>query len=305
MTTQSQWLFEAALPSITASYARYSTLEYETEGVFEAPTIAPPTPTLFIKPETLPTGLTLYVKFPLGNEKPAKPMTGIFIPPDYKATSKVDLILYLHGLNRKSINDIWNAKSSPHFALREALTASNKNVILVGPTLGPRPNREERTFYKPGGFDTYLDYVMASLSIYGTHQKMGQHPTVGNIILACHSAGGHPMRKLALLNAMNTAKIRECWGFDCTYDQVDAQLWAQWAKGNPSKKLYIYHGNVNCSPPKPPYCSTRVQAVKLCQLAMKHNLYNVKVAITKKSHNYVPIAYLKERIKAASFLIDR
>ena len=296
MKTQSQWLFEAALPSITASHeTRYPTLEYETDRLFEAPKPPLPTPTLLLKPETVPTGLTLYVKFPLDCEKPAKPMTGIFIPPDYKATSKVDLILYLHGLNQKSINDIWNAKSSPHFALREALTASNKNVILVGPTLGPHPNKGERKFYTPGGFDAYLNYVMASLSTYGSHQKMGQRPTVGNIILACHSAGGNPMRKLALLNAMNTAKIRECWGFDCTYGRCDAELWAHWAKSNPSKKLYIYHGS----------SSTRVQAVQLRKLAMEKNLRNVQVAITKKSHNYVPITYFKERINAASFLIDR
>ena len=37
-----------------------------------------------------------------------------------------------------NIDRLWNARRYPFFDFREQLNASQKNVILVAPTLGPR-----------------------------------------------------------------------------------------------------------------------------------------------------------------------
>lgn len=316
MKTRNQWLFEAPLPSTIAFDSKpeayeYSMLEDETEPLFEIPAIAATVPTLLFT-EPIPAGLTLYVKIPLGGEGPAQPITGIFIPPNYTVASRVDLILYLHGYHTSpvikgkkpapgytpvtlSIHQHWNATLYPYFALREGMSASGKNAILVAPTLGPKS--QAGNLLKPGGLDTYLNQVMASLKTYGPHRHSQQVPTIVNIILACHSGGGYPMRQLALSKSAAASHIKECWGFDCTYNTGDDIGWARWAKLNSSSRLFIYYiANSQTAP-----LATRLEAQ-----AKRQKLSNVFVGKSStRSHNKVPITYWKTRIQAASLLRNR
>jgi hypothetical protein len=350
MKTQSQWLFESPFPSMMDRYTySYTNLGYDYEWLFEAPTVLPVTPP-FLAAEPLPTGLTLYTKIPLGGESSAQPMTGIFIPSGYRVNSQVDLIIYLHGHHRDdvikkgktekkpapgytpvtlSINQHWNAAFYPYFAFREGVNASGKNVILVAPTLGPRS--QSGRLIQHGGFDAYMDQVMAFLSSYGPHKKLNQAPTVRNIILACHSGGGASMQKIA--NATNSkygSQIGEYWGFDCTYGG-DADAWRKWAKAHPSGKVYIYYRRTcsrqdptkpkrqwggsscpsspsGCANPKTPIAGriectgTTLEAMKLASF----KLPKVCVGVSRTGdHNKVPITYWEDRIKAAPFLHNR
>ncbi len=122
-----------------------------------------------------------------------RPVTGIFIPDGYLPGAAVDLILYLHGfkadaIKRHAIDQYWNSQRFPYGALREGVNASGRNVILVAPTLGSRSEAER--LLKPGGFDAYIEQVLAALRAYGPYSQVKSPPALGNLILACHSGGG-------------------------------------------------------------------------------------------------------------------
>ena len=183
MKTQSQWLFEVPLTPTVLSYKNvYSTLKDETEWLFEAPPVAPTFPFL-LATEPTSLGLTSYMKIPLGGESPALPMTGIYIPTNYRTQDRVDLILYLHGHHRSSpvkgkkpahgywpitlsINQHWNKSFYPYYAFREGVNASGKNVILVAPTLGPKSQTISIAPLKPHNHQPAIAYKnFASLKL--------------------------------------------------------------------------------------------------------------------------------------------
>ncbi len=275
-------------------------------GLTQPATVRPPA---LIGSENQPPGSTLFVDIPLGSEGRARPMTGIFIPENYHVQPSVDIILYLHGFKtdrkRKTIDDphpqqlpdpgtsidwYWH---QPLRAFREGVNDSRKNVILVAPTLGQFSASGALT--KTGGFDRYIDRVMSALTTYGPY--IGQSPAVGNIILACHSGAGYPMRLLALSNQRYTSLIRECWGFDCMYNGGDGIAWADWANSNPNAKLYNYYRNTRER-------GTREES----EILQGKNLPNVTVVPLSPQrilHNEVPITYWLPRILGASFLHPR
>lgn len=254
-----------------------------------------------LETENQPAQSTLYVEIKLKNVhrttgKPVTPMTGIFIPEGFSPQPSVDVIIYLHGFDltgcNKAIKKYWDGVCQPHFPLRVGVNDSGKNVILVAPTLGSKS--ESGDLIKSGALDTYLDQVMGALKAYGPYANRSQTPQVGNIILACHSGGGYPMRQIALAKNRYGSQIRECWGFDCTYNTGDDVLWAKWARENPQSKVYIYSIKTSGH-------GTWARAEKLKSMKVP----NVFVERTTKSHNYVPITYWKTRIQGASFLKDR
>ncbi len=259
--------------------------EFEDEGIgpihdeFTAPAAAPS----LIGQEQTPPGQTLYVSIPLGAERPAKPMTGIFIPQNFRPEPKVDLIIYLHGVKPKAdltVNSYWNRSHFPTWPLREGLNRSGKNFLLVAPTLGPRSQTQTGWLAQPGGLDKYVDQALAALATHGPYQ--GQRPQLGNLILACHSGGGLPMRQLAMGKSRYASHIKECWGFDCLYFTGDENLWAQWAKSRPDARLFIHYQS-----------STRVRSEKLKQKKVPNIFVSRSAA---KGHNWVPIHHWQERL---------
>lgn len=258
--------------------------EFEDEGIgpIHSEITAAAAPRLLGQEQT-PPGRTLYVKIPLGAEGPAKPMTGIFIPQRFRPEPKVDLIVYLHGIKPKAdltINRYWNRSYFPTWPLREGLNQSGKNFILVAPTLGPRSQTQTGWLAQPGGLDRYVDQALAALAAHGAYQ--GWRPQLGNLILACHSGGGLPMRRLALGKNRYASHIKECWGFDCLYFTGDENLWAQWAKSRPDARLFIHY-----------QISTSKRSDKLKQ----KKIPNISVSRSAaKGHNWVPIHHWQERL---------
>ena len=251
-----------------------------------------------IKQESVPPGTTLYVEIDLQIVDKLKitapATTGIFIPDRYVPGAAADLILYLHGfkaeaIRRQGIDQYWNAQRFPYGSLREGVNASARNVILVAPTLGSRSETGRLT--TPGGLDAYIEQVLAALHTYGPRRQYGSAPALGNLILACHSGGGLPMRQLAGGRGRALAQIRECWGFDCTYNRGDDVFWAGWAQARPNAKVYIYY----------------IPGSQTAPLAEGLRNWRVPNAIVQASrdnrHNYVPIAHWRERVEGASFLV--
>jgi hypothetical protein len=274
----------------------------ENEGLPEAPAPSPQpavaAPPLLYSETTVPAD-THYVTIAHGGENPASPITGIFVPRDYRIPSQVDLILYLQGHHKGgafpkdlSIDDYWNVTRFAFWGFREGVNASNKNVILVAPTLGPASNAGRLT--AAGGLAWYLDQVMAALKTYGPFKGASNAPPLGSIVIACHSGGGIVMRHIALTPQRYLDNLQECWGFDCLYNSGDETQWVDWAKANPAKRLFIHYGNGGT-------------AARSRQLqANAHGLSNVSVSGSESvQHNRVPITHWQERLAAARFLLSR
>jgi peptidoglycan hydrolase-like protein with peptidoglycan-binding domain len=300
--------------SAVRSFQRRRGLESRTDGVIcprtEQALIAAganPPPSIRVpfearSQETTPPARTVYVdiplQIPLGK---AKSMTGIFVPEDYCPLSSVDLIIYLHGFKLRShkpdysIDAYWRL---PQFLLREEVNKSKKNVILVAPSLGPKNEPGSLTCH--GGFDKFLDQVMMALKQYGPYAGGQKNPSIGNIILACHSGSGSVMRAIAMGTDTSATQIQECWAFD-PYNIGDANGWKNWARSRQKAKLYIYY--LSNSPGQ-----------RLCQNLMGGSMPkrgkincmpNVFAEKSIAGHDAIPRAYLKDRIQGAQFLVDK
>jgi hypothetical protein len=197
--------------------------------------------------EQTTAGTTHYVEIPLEIEGKAPPLTGIFIPSGYRYGADVDVILYLHGHkaghypdgSSMAIDRYWNERTRPRAALREAVHASGKNVILVAPTLGPKS--QAHTLARPGGLDAYLTRVVRALAAQSGWQGKSA-PRLRHLVLAAHSGGGIWMLSLAKGSARAVAEnLRECWGFDCFYHpDIEVAGWPAWARRFPDKKLFAH-----------------------------------------------------------------
>ena len=51
---------------------------------------------------------------------------------------------------------------------------------------------------------------------------------------------GQP-RQAQLQEVRALARLRECWGYDCTYNKGDDAFWAGWARARPNARVYIYY----------------------------------------------------------------
>lgn len=269
--------------------------------------------------ETTPGLETMYINIPLGlskecyyaeiKEKDGKPeieckatlkkaveaKTGVYIPQNFTPGNEIDLLIYLHGHKTKyidndidvSIDKLWTAAVQPKFLFREILNESGRNLILAAPTLGPRS--QPGTLITDDGFTSFINQVLLALKTHCSLFSSFDNISVRSIILAAHSGGGSPMRKIATLPAANhyAQLIQECWGFDCTYSgSADYNGWYSWAKAYPAKKIYIY---------SIPGKTTARTANRLASLTPA--LPNIFVENSRTDdHNSVPGMYMKERL---------
>lgn len=279
---------------------------------------APPAPAVSVRTPNLlwsenqSSGLTLYVDINLKIGAGVAPLTGIFLPYGYRRQSVIDLVVYLHGHNDLAqcfefsgvvpIDKYWKRRP---FWLREEVNHSGKNVILVAPSLGQRSQAGD--LVGKNGFDNYLDQVLAALIAYGPYKNTkttDPRPTLGRVIMACHSGGGKPMLEIAQSSNRTVANIQEYWGFDCLYSGktptgtklfTQPNLWIKWAKSNKNQWLFIYYKN-----------NTKVEAERLQGDAIKQNHFNVLVNESQGGgHCLVPITHFRELLRRASFLSNR
>jgi hypothetical protein len=265
----------------------------------------PPPRTISLKDDTL------YTEIPLGFDEAqarsgkmikVQPMTGIFMPPGFKGFDGarglvLNLILYLHGFTDThpgdgvAIDGYWDATKNPYFALREGLRDNGrKNTILVAPTLGPKSQAGGLVFWP----DHYLDQVLLALVAHSSSKYPGgTRPRYLNLVLASHSGGGFPMRKMALGLKRYASNLQECWGFDALNEgAAETTEWITWAKANPTKKLYIHYCDA-------PGCrSTKDNSLRLQGSRDKPS--NIKVEkSTATDHFWVPLKHWNDRIQQA------
>jgi hypothetical protein len=282
--------------------------------------------------ETTPPLMSLYLPIHMGVPNVEKQLTGVFVPKDYRVGDMIDLVLFLRGYDIKrpkaatSVDEYWNSPKHPvlkSFLFREEINTSGKNVILVVPTLGP--SSEVGKLKDDGGVQEFLGNVLDGLWKSGPHAGRANRPTIRHLILAAHSGGGVPLRRLAQVLGNDDAykdKLKECWGFDSIYGvkDKDAEFWSDWAKDHPGTNVtmfYIFTEKEVGKDPKLPVSAgnpldhreptnTTFPASELERLAKARKLSNVSVIRESKvRHNEVPIAHLAELLKVARYLDNR
>src|SRR5215470_11563545 len=184
--------------------------------------------------------------------------TGIYCPKGIEALSyEPDVILWLHGWYVASARNGFEPPTAYETKLRETLTATGRNAVLIFPWLGKQTYSGEGTLgmHNIGGaknLQTYLDTVLASMTDWvvehlmgGEVEQAGRPPnyTPGRLVIACHSGGGDLMRVATESLGAYTSNLTECWGFDCMY--AWGSTYERWARPLASKgvKLYFYLAN--------------------------------------------------------------
>ncbi len=288
-----------------------------------------------IRRDTTPPLLSLYLPIPLGVPKLDRQSTGVFLPAGYRAGKSIDLLLFLRGYDIKRpdtatpVAEYWNSPRHPvlkSFLLREEVNRSGKNVVLAVPTLGPFA--EAGRLADTGGLREFFDHILDALRQEEPHAKLGQRPVIRHLVLAAHSGGGVPLRRLARILGDDAAyrdKLKACWGFDSIYGvkSRDAEFWADWARDHPGTQVSMFYlfteRLVGKDPSRPPGAGnplarreptgTTGPALELQRLAKERMLPNVRVVRETKEttldHGEVPRAHLAELLKAAPYLDDR
>jgi len=240
---------------------------------------------------TPPKDNSFYVTIDLGAN--IAKMTGIFVPDGYNQGDDVDVLLWLMGHHKDGKGGAYPVDLTiddylikyPHFRFREFVNASNKNVVLVAPTLGP--HSEGGSLTTKDGFPRYIDQIMDALKEHAGFSS----PSLGNLVIACHSGGGIRMQEIATAGHKYNDNINELWGFDCLYGDVE-KGWVTWAQQNSSKVLMIRYGE-----------STPDRSHTLANLASKQS--NINVDGDGTSHNLVPSKYFVRFLSRCLFFSNR
>jgi hypothetical protein len=288
-----------------------------------------------LRRDASPPTMSLYLPIPLSVPNLERQSTGVFVPTNYRAGDAVDLVVFLRGYDIKrpktatSVEEYWNSPEHPilkSFQFRQETNKSGKNVLLVVPTLGPFA--EAGKLSEKDGLHAFLDRILEGLWRNGPHVGRAKRPEIRHLILAAHSGGGVPLRRLAKLFGEDDAlkdKLKECWGFDSIYGvkDRDADFWSEWASGHPDTKVSMFYlfteKDVGKDPKLPVSASnpldhrqptgTTFPAMELERLARDKMLGNVTVVRESKAttlnHNEVPRIHLAELLKAARYLDDR
>ncbi len=285
--------------------------------------------------DATPPLLSLYLPIPLNVPGVQTQSTGIFVPANYRIGQTIDLVVFLRGYDIKrpktvtSVGEYWNSPGHPilkSFLFREEVNKSGKNVILAVPTLGPFS--EAGKLADDGGVQEFLERVLDGLWRHGPHAGLATPPTVRHLILAAHSGGGVPLRRLAQVLGDDDAyreKLKACWGFDSIYGvkDRDAEFWSDWAARHPGtgvSMFYLFTQKDVGKDPRMPVgpdnpldhrepTGTTFPAMELERLANARMLTNVTVVReTKEStlnHNDVPRVHLADLLRVARYLDDR
>ena len=288
-----------------------------------------------VRRDASPPTTSLYLPIDLGIPKIEQQSTGVFVPANYRAGDSVDLVVFLRGYDIKrpktatSVQEYWSSPDHPilkSFLFREETNKSGKNVILAVPTLGPFA--EVGKLNEKDGLREFLDRVLDGLWRSGPHVGRAKRPELRHLILAAHSGGGVPLRRLAKMLGDDDAhkdKLKECWGFDSIYGvkDKDADFWSDWAGKHPGTKVSMYYlfteKDVGKDPKAPVSAGnpldhrqptgTTFPAMELARLSREKKLDNVTVVRESKAttlnHNEVPRIHLAALLKAAAYLDDR
>jgi hypothetical protein len=182
---------------------------------------------------------------------PWRKPTGVYLPPGADTgVGFIDMLLYLHGHEVSSIEQLFNGDG---VRVRQQVLASGKNLVLVAPWLGLGGSG---TTYKTSDIknnfgEFYIDEVLNALvppalsrpDLY-TGGRFIPRLHLRHLVIACHSAGGRAMRNLVEALGRYKSNLKACWGFDCLYgiNDKDAIFWYDWSRSKYGRPLYVSFG---------------------------------------------------------------
>jgi hypothetical protein len=218
-------------PPINSFFRKLSPLRHHEQQPRGVPSVSP----------------TLYLPIKLNDT--ILPKVGVFIPEHFQQTAALNLIVYFHG-NIESFcktepapfktKGIEYYLDTPLFrCLREELSASKANAILIAPTLSVKfgsvtPSWSPRygNLNEDGKFDYLINETLTRLK---GSEVLPPDAQASRIILSAHSAGGVAMMKILAASNVLKANIAECWGFECLYFGTD--IWKAWLSANANKQF--------------------------------------------------------------------
>lgn len=265
----------------------------------------------------------------------AKSITAVCVPNGFKAGSKANIILFLHGTDQTSIQDYF--QQTVH-DLRTSLDSPNpiKQVILIAPTLskgaqGGNLGGDEADTIPSNALQWYLPLVSKELQKKKPSPPIPEFDDPGKvdkIVLAAHSGGGKVMLALARTRGTDqyADKIVECWGFDCLYGQAHGALstpppapdpkalqpqWTAWESNNKAHREMLWAnwlrdkgGSVEFYL----YCAsgargggTTTRSTNLDKLVKRRNLTKAHILFdASATHDGIIKPRLEERLQALS-----
>lgn len=217
----------------------------------EKPGVDLPVETIGTTDKTAYLHIDLKVSPPNGGAK-ALPVTAVFAPDPARLAGEVNVLLWFHGDKRYWESDGqtvtgFSGQSIRHYLnnlplckLRQFILRTNKNFLLVAPTLN------DKTGGGKGGLPAGLLYQEVDAAAYlqqvlnGANAHLGTKCTkVGNIVLAAHSGGGNIQARMAGTFGGTFDRMNEVWCFDSTYwGAGPLQRWAE--KGHSNARLFVY-----------------------------------------------------------------
>jgi hypothetical protein len=229
-----------------------------------------------------------------------RPKTAIYFPPAYGEGKVFNMLLYLHGMDAKPIDEY--LQQAVH-ALREKVTESGKNVVFVAPSMADRQGKKCDAGKLETDPDWYIDKVREAIK-----KQEGSVAALNGLIIACHSGGGRPIINVVKNLDKYKPRFKEAWGFDCLYgpkgdpgvpwNGKDAKtrppatsqemIWA-----NTMNKSFVYYFDGEPT----------IRARNLELLAKENPSFDVVVTHSNAvSHDAVPKTHLTSRLKGTGWL---
>ena len=217
----------------------------------EKPGVDMPIETIGTSDKTAYLNIELNVN-PRGGGVKALPMTAVFAPNPAQLTGEVNVLLWFHGdkeywqTNRQNGHNFsgksiqYYLNGPPMVRLRKFILETNKNFLLVAPTLNDKTGGglglPAGLLWEQADARAYLQQALN-----GANKHLGMNGTkLGNIVLAAHSGGGRIQARMAgSFDSEPFHRMNEVWCFDSTYWGADGlRKWAEKVHNN--ARLFVY-----------------------------------------------------------------
>ncbi len=164
------------------------------------------------------------------DEHYADSTVGIFVPPGFDPTQKVNYVLHFHGHK----NNVANVLTQ--FNLPENFAALNTNAILIvpqGPFMAPDSGGGKLEL-DAGGFERFITQI----TDYLAQQKVISNNHVGKIVLGAHSGGYKVTAGILHLGGMSD-HISDVLLYDASYGSLS--YFVDFVTTQPDARLISFH----------------------------------------------------------------